>query len=209
MLDRTTYKRNTVCHSRIHSAIGCILSGCDTLQLLRHQSVFFACGSITKLQMELHLVYEERDKLTKELKRTPELIEITLAQLREQCKRPENAQPDGQKSTCSKVWVPLCLCTSFSDESKLRRQQQELEQSWVEVRRAAAGGEQAEHDLRLVQAQLGECRVSLEEVSRDLLHQKEHGERSESLTLTYPGNARFGLFWSHFHLIWEHHRNRK
>lgn len=164
--------------------------------------------------MELHLVYEERDKLTKELKRTPELIEITLADLREQCEHPYNSHSDGQKSTCSNVWVSLCFWTSFPDESKLRHQQQELEQSWVEVRRAAAGREQAEHNLRLIQAQLGECRVNLEEVSRELLHQQEHSDRSECawlLTFTYPGNAHFGPFWSHFHTIsfaWEHHWNR-
>lgn len=113
-----------------------------------------------------------------------------------------------------RLGLTLSLWTSFSDESKLRHQQQELEQSWVEVRRAAAGREQAEHNLQLIQAQLGECRVNLEEVSRELLHQQERSDRGECawfLTLTYPGNTRFGPFWSHFHTIsfaWKHHWNR-
>lgn len=164
--------------------------------------------------MELRLVYEERDKLTKELKRTPELIETTVAEVREQCEHPYNSHSDGQKSTCGNVWVSLCLQTLFSDESKLRHQQQELEQSCVEVQRAAAGREQAEHNLRMIQAQLGECRVNLEERSRELLHQQErsdHGECAWFLTLTSPGNACFGPFRSHFHTIpfaWEHQRNR-
>lgn len=59
--------------------------------------------------MELHLIYEERDKLTKELKRTPELIEITLAELREQCEHPYNSRSDGQKSMWSNICVSLCL----------------------------------------------------------------------------------------------------
>lgn len=68
---------------------------------------------------------------------------------------------------------------SVSDESKVKHQQQELEQSWEEVRRAAAGRQQAERDLRLIQAQLGECRVSLEERSRELFHQQERSDRGE------------------------------
>lgn len=44
--------------------------------------------SITNLQTELSLVCEERDKLTQELKRTPELIEKALADLKEQCEHP-------------------------------------------------------------------------------------------------------------------------
>ncbi|KAK5887936.1 hypothetical protein CesoFtcFv8_016491 [Champsocephalus esox] len=43
-----------------------------------------AADSTTDLQTELSLVCEERDKLTQELKRTPELIERALADLKEQ-----------------------------------------------------------------------------------------------------------------------------
>lgn len=49
--------------------------------------------SITNLQTELSLVCEERDKLTQELKRTPELIDKTLADLKEQCEHPHNTLP--------------------------------------------------------------------------------------------------------------------
>ncbi|TWW74881.1 coiled-coil alpha-helical rod protein 1 [Takifugu flavidus] len=104
--------------------------------------------SVPKLQTELHLVYEERDKLTKELKRTPELIEKALTELREQY------------------------------ESKLGHRQQELEQSWAEVRRAVAGRDEAEHNLQLTQAHLGECRVNLEELSSELLRQQERSDRA-------------------------------
>lgn len=45
--------------------------------------------SIANLRTELRLVCEERDKLTQELKRTPELIEKTLVHLKEQCEHSE------------------------------------------------------------------------------------------------------------------------
>lgn len=47
--------------------------------------------------MELRLVDEEREKLTKELKRTPELIETALSELREQCEHPSKSRFDHQK----------------------------------------------------------------------------------------------------------------
>ncbi|KAL6098944.1 cchcr1 [Pungitius sinensis] len=104
--------------------------------------------SITDLQAELSGVCEERDKLTQELKRTPELIEKALADLKEQY------------------------------ESKLRRQQQQLEQSWAEVRQALAGGAEAERSLQQIQAQLEESKVNLEELRCELLSQQEHSERA-------------------------------
>lgn len=48
--------------------------------------------SITNLRTELTLVCEERDKLTQELKRTPGLIDKTLADLREQCEHLTTSQ---------------------------------------------------------------------------------------------------------------------
>lgn len=49
--------------------------------------------SITNLQTELSAVCEERDELTQELKRTPELIQKALADLKEQCEQhPYNSQ---------------------------------------------------------------------------------------------------------------------
>ncbi|XP_071317341.1 coiled-coil alpha-helical rod protein 1 [Trachinotus anak] len=107
-----------------------------------------AAHSITNLQTELSLVCEERDKLTQELKRTPELIEKALADLKEQY------------------------------ESKHRQQQQELEQSWVEVRQAVAGREKAEQSLQQIQAQLEENKVNLERLRSELLIQQEHSEQA-------------------------------
>eukprot|EP00064_Thunnus_orientalis_P007078 superscaffoldBa00000766_g7097 len=107
-----------------------------------------AADSIRNLQTELSLVCEERDKLTQELKRTPELIEKALADLKEKY------------------------------ESKLREQQQELEQSWVEVRQAAAGREEAQQSLQQIQAQLDESKVNLEKLQSELLSQQEHSEQA-------------------------------
>ncbi|TDH04819.1 hypothetical protein EPR50_G00136380 [Perca flavescens] len=108
-----------------------------------------AADSLTNLQTELSLVCEERDKLTQELKRTPELIGKALADLKEQY------------------------------ESKLRQQQQQaLEQNWVEVRQAVAGREEAEQSLQQVQAQLEESKVNLEKLRSVLRSQQEHSERA-------------------------------
>lgn len=67
-----------------------------------------------------------------------------------------------------------------SDESKLRRYQQELEQSWVEVRQAEAGREAAEQSLQQIQAQLEESKIKLEELSSELLSQQKHSECGEA-----------------------------
>lgn len=55
----------------------------NKVKLLRFLSVL--PRSLTNLQTELGLVCAERDKLTQELKRTPELISKSLAELKEQC----------------------------------------------------------------------------------------------------------------------------
>ncbi|KAM7374170.1 hypothetical protein PAMP_006844 [Pampus punctatissimus] len=104
--------------------------------------------SIRNLQTELNLVCEERDKLTQELKRTPELVEKALADLKEQYER------------------------------RLRQQQQELEQSWVEVQQAVAGREEAQHSLQQIQAQLDESKVNLKKLQSELLIQQEHSEQA-------------------------------
>ncbi|XP_034745829.1 coiled-coil alpha-helical rod protein 1 isoform X2 [Etheostoma cragini] len=105
--------------------------------------------SLTNLQTELSSVCEERDKLSRELKRTPELIEKALADLKEQY------------------------------ESQLRLQQQKaMEQSRVEVRQAVAGREEAEQSLQQIQAQLEESKVNLEKLRSVLLSQQEHSDRA-------------------------------
>lgn len=47
--------------------------------------------SLTNLQTQLSLVCEERDELAQELKRTPQLIQKALADLKEQCERPHDS----------------------------------------------------------------------------------------------------------------------
>ncbi|KAM4546325.1 coiled-coil alpha-helical rod protein 1 isoform 2-T2 [Fundulus diaphanus] len=105
-------------------------------------------ASISNFKIEHSLVCEERDKLVQELKRTPELIEKALADLKEQY------------------------------ESKVRQQQQDLEHSCVEVRLAVAAKEQAEQSLQEIQAQLEESNGSLERLRCELLRQQEQSERA-------------------------------
>lgn len=47
-----------------------------------------------------------------------------------------------------------------------------------------AGRDEAEHNLQLTQAHLGECRVNLEELSSELLRQQEGSDRGEATTLS-------------------------
>ncbi|XP_051793696.1 coiled-coil alpha-helical rod protein 1 isoform X3 [Acanthochromis polyacanthus] len=107
-----------------------------------------AAESIRNLEMEHSLVCEERDRLTQELKRTPELIEKALANLKEQY------------------------------EGKARQQQQELQQSLVEVQQAVADREKAEQSLQQIQGQLEERNVSLEKLRRELLSQEEQSKQA-------------------------------
>lgn len=75
----------------------------------------------------------------------------------------------------------LSLRLDFSsDESKLRQQQQELEQSWVEVRQAVAGREEVQQSLQQTQAQLDESKVNLEKLQSEKLSQQEHNEQGEA-----------------------------
>lgn len=150
--------------------------------------------SITNLQTELRLVCEERDKLTQELKRTPELIDKSLAHLKEQCEHPYNSQHPLITHHLFICWVLLLfateyvsvyLCMSSTDEGSLKQQQQELEQSWAEVQQAVAGREEAEQRLQQIQAQLEESRVNLEEVSSELCHQQERSERGEAAVVVF------------------------
>ncbi|TKS83479.1 Coiled-coil alpha-helical rod protein 1 [Collichthys lucidus] len=145
----TLTQRLTFAKRRVETIQGLIMRRV-ALQKVQQASkhVEQTADSITNLQTELSLVCEERDKLTQELKRTPELIDKTLADLKEQY------------------------------ESTLRQQQQQLEQSWVEVRQAVAGREEAEQSLQQIQAQLEESRVNLEELRSELLSQQEHSERA-------------------------------
>ncbi|XP_024121977.1 coiled-coil alpha-helical rod protein 1 isoform X2 [Oryzias melastigma] len=105
-------------------------------------------NSLINLQTEYNLICEERDRLTLELKRTPELMEKALADLQEQ------------------------------HGSEVRQLQQELEQSCGEVKRAVAGKEKAEQSLQQIQAQLDENNVSLETLRCELLRLQERNQQA-------------------------------
>ncbi|XP_011481914.1 coiled-coil alpha-helical rod protein 1 [Oryzias latipes] len=105
-------------------------------------------NSLTNLQTEYGLICEERDRLSLELKRTPELIEKALADLKEQY------------------------------GSKVRQLEQELELSCMEVKQALAGKEKAEQRLQQIQAQLDETSISLETLPCELLHQQERNQQA-------------------------------
>uniref|UniRef100_A0A3B3Y471 Coiled-coil alpha-helical rod protein 1 n=1 Tax=Poecilia mexicana TaxID=48701 RepID=A0A3B3Y471_9TELE len=104
--------------------------------------------SISNLKIEHRSVCEERDQLAQELRRTPELIEKALADLKQQY------------------------------ESKVRQQQQDREHSCTEVRLAEAAKEQAEQSLQEIQAQLEESNASLERLRCELLRQQEQSEHA-------------------------------
>lgn len=63
----------------------------------------------------------------------------------------------------------------------MRQQQQELEHSWVEVRQAVAGREEAQRSLQESQAQLKESKANLDQLSSELLNQQEQSEQGEAV----------------------------
>lgn len=80
----------------------------------------------------------------------------------------------------------MCLsshCESSTVENKVRQQQQELEQSWVEVQQAVAGREKAEESLQQIQAQLEDSEVNVEKLHCELLSQQEHSEQGEAAAI--------------------------
>ncbi|XP_019719567.1 coiled-coil alpha-helical rod protein 1 isoform X3 [Hippocampus comes] len=104
--------------------------------------------SIRNLQEELTLVCQERSKLTQELKRTPELIDKALNDIKEE------------------------------HENKLRQLQEELEKSRDELQKAVSGGEEVRQNLQQVLAQLELSKVTQEELQSELLSQKENSEQA-------------------------------
>ncbi|XP_054611028.1 coiled-coil alpha-helical rod protein 1 isoform X2 [Dunckerocampus dactyliophorus] len=107
-----------------------------------------AAESIRNLQTELSLVCEERSKLTQELKRSPELIEKALADMKEQY------------------------------EKKLGQKQKELEQTWMELQQVMSEREEGQQNLQQVLAQMEESKVTHEKLRCELLSQKEHSEHT-------------------------------
>ncbi|XP_055082750.1 coiled-coil alpha-helical rod protein 1 [Periophthalmus magnuspinnatus] len=107
-----------------------------------------AADCIRSLQTELRLVSEERDRLTLELKRTPELIEKALSDLKEQY------------------------------EGRLVQKQQDLEHSFVDIQEAVCERDQAQRRAELIQEQLQQTEVKLERLSYELLSQQESSQRA-------------------------------
>ncbi|XP_061753702.1 coiled-coil alpha-helical rod protein 1 isoform X2 [Nerophis ophidion] len=106
-----------------------------------------AAESIRHLQTELRFVCNENSKLRHELKRTPELIEKALADMKEQY------------------------------ENKLGQKQQELEQICVEVQHVMSGREEVQQNLQEVLDQLQDSKMKQEKLQCELLSQKEHSEQ--------------------------------
>lgn len=94
----------------------------------------------------------------------------------------------------------VSLLTSSTDESKVRQQQQELEQSWVQVQQAVAGREQAEQNLQQIQAQLEDTEVTLERARCQLLSQQEHSEQSKAARCV-PFRKPFD--WTQLFFVWK------
>ncbi|XP_051902939.1 coiled-coil alpha-helical rod protein 1 isoform X2 [Hippocampus zosterae] len=104
--------------------------------------------SIRNLQEELTLVCQERSKLTQELKRTPELIDKALKDIKEE------------------------------HEKKLRQLQEELEKSRDELQKAVSDGEEVRRNLEQALAQLKLSKETQEELQSELLSQKENSEQA-------------------------------
>ncbi|KAK7925584.1 hypothetical protein WMY93_007894 [Mugilogobius chulae] len=107
-----------------------------------------AADCIRSLQAELQLVSVERDRLTLELKRTPELIEKALSDLKEQY------------------------------ESRLLQKQHDLEQTVLDVQEAVSDRDKAQRRVELIQVQLQQTEVKLERLSCELLSQQESSKRA-------------------------------
>ncbi|XP_077596448.1 uncharacterized protein cchcr1 [Stigmatopora nigra] len=106
-----------------------------------------AAESIRNLQLELSAVTTEKSQLARELRKTPQLIEKALADMKEEY------------------------------ESKLERQRGELERCRDQAQKAAAGEEELGHNLRDVLTRLEGGEEEREELRSRLLDQKERGRQ--------------------------------
>nr|XP_046162414.1 coiled-coil alpha-helical rod protein 1 isoform X1 [Oncorhynchus gorbuscha]XP_046162415.1 coiled-coil alpha-helical rod protein 1 isoform X1 [Oncorhynchus gorbuscha]XP_046162416.1 coiled-coil alpha-helical rod protein 1 isoform X1 [Oncorhynchus gorbuscha] len=105
-------------------------------------------AAVTELQAELSSACEERDKLGQELKRTPELIESALADVREQF------------------------------DSEVRQLRQAAERSRGEAQEAQAAREEAQQRLQEAHTQLEESNLNLEKLHAQLISQQEDSDRA-------------------------------
>ncbi|XP_013993136.2 coiled-coil alpha-helical rod protein 1 [Salmo salar] len=105
-------------------------------------------AAVTELQAELASACEESDKLRQELKRTPELIESALADVREQF------------------------------DSEVRQLRQAAERSRGEAQEAQAAREEAQQRLQEAHTQLEESNLNLEQLHAQLISQQEASDRA-------------------------------
>ncbi|KAK6317065.1 hypothetical protein J4Q44_G00124650 [Coregonus suidteri] len=109
---------------------------------------FSESASVRELQAELASACEERDKVTQELKRTPELIESALADVREQF------------------------------DSEVRQLRQAAERSRGEAQESQAAREEAQQRLQEAHTQLEESSLNLEQLHAQLISQQETSDRA-------------------------------
>ncbi|CAL8362403.1 unnamed protein product [Lota lota] len=105
-------------------------------------------GRVSRLQAELQLLGGEREELSQELRRTPDLIDKALAQLRE----------------------------TFGHQ--LKEQQEELDRSRGALAEALSSQEEAQRREHKTQAQLEETKAQLEEMHSQLLLQQEQSQQA-------------------------------
>ncbi|CAL8401534.1 unnamed protein product [Boreogadus saida] len=103
---------------------------------------------VSRLQAELHLLGEEREELGQELRRTPDLIDKALAQLRE----------------------------TFG--CQLKEQQEELDRSREALAGALSSQEEVQRREHETQARLEEAKARLEELHSQLLLQQEQSQQA-------------------------------
>ncbi|XP_056450895.1 coiled-coil alpha-helical rod protein 1 [Gadus chalcogrammus] len=103
---------------------------------------------VSRLQAELHLLGEEREELSQELRRTPDLIDKALAQLRE----------------------------TFG--CQLKEQQEELDRSREALAGALSSQEEVQRREHETQARLEEAKARLEELHSQLLLQEEQSQQA-------------------------------
>ncbi|CAL8268498.1 unnamed protein product [Merluccius merluccius] len=120
------------------------------LQKVQHSSRQTAQGEerARRLQAELQLLGEEREELSQELRRTPELIDKALAELRE----------------------------TFG--CQLKEQQEELDQSRGALAEALSSREEVQQREQETQARLQETEARLEEAHSQLLLQQEQSQQA-------------------------------
>ncbi|CAL8281411.1 unnamed protein product [Arctogadus glacialis] len=144
-----TAQRASPQRRRINAPIGLLgrRAALQKLQLSSREAAQ-ADDRVSRLQAELHLLGEEREELGQELRRTPDLIDKALAQLRE----------------------------TFG--CQLKEQQEELDRSREALAGALSSQEEVQRREHETQARLEEAKARLEELHSQLLLQQEQSQQA-------------------------------